>query len=668
MISSRRRAGDGVAVGADVRRRRLRQALTIRQVERRLLALFAEGRIDGTVHTCLGQEWTGVALAEVLRSGDFILSNHRCHGHFLAWTDDVEGLIAEVTGRRTGVCGGRGGSQHLAAPGFLSNGIIGGMAPVAAGLALAAKRRAAGNVVALFLGDGAMAQGVVFEALNAAAVFRVPLLVICEVNGIAQSTVVAEVQAGTPADRARAFGIDTFEVDGRNLDALFGAAARAVELVRRHEGPALLAVSTTRLGPHSKGDDTRPADEIERLRRADPLTMILAEAEAETLALIAAVDARIERAVAAALAAPAATEPEPSSPPSLPPNAPAIARPGQSSGDPRQIEAVRNGLGDALANDPRVILLGEDIAGDYGGAFKATAGLAARFPGRTLNTAISEAGLVGLGTGLALAGFRPIVEIMFGDFLGLAFDQLLNHAAKFGHLGDGQIKVPLIVRTPMGGRRGYGPTHSQSIEKHFVGVPGLTVAAIHHRTDARAFLARLTAAVESPHLLIENKTAYGRRLTEGRLDGFDYLENDDIFPTLTIRPALPPDLTIFCYGGALIEVEAAVGQLFDQDEIVCEVICPTLLHPLDTTGLRRSALRSGRVLSVEEGQGSAGIGAEAVAQLLETGASGGTASLIQRISAHPSAIAAAVGVEARQLPSAATIIEAARRLMGKGKE
>ena len=199
------------------------RAMLIRGVEQRLLSLFAEGKLFGTVHTCIGQEWTGIAVAEALIEGDVIFTNHRGHGHFLARTGDVDGLIAEVMGKQSGVCGGRGGSQHLCAGGVFSNGIQGGIVPVSAGIALAQQLQETGRIAVVFIGDGTLGEGAIYEALNIASKWQLPLLVVLENNRYAQSTPQSQTLAGEIEARAAAFGIvaeraDTWDPD----DALGG--------------------------------------------------------------------------------------------------------------------------------------------------------------------------------------------------------------------------------------------------------------------------------------------------------------------------------------------------------------------------------------------------------------------------------------------------------------
>ena len=304
----------------------------------------------------------------------------------------------------------------------------------------------------------------------------------------------------------------------------------------------------------------------------------------------------------------------------------------------------------------RIILLGEDIAGPYGGAFKVTQTLSASFPGRVRNTPISEAALVGLGNGLALHGWLPVCEIMFGDFLTLAFDQWLNHAAKFHYMYNEQVRVPLIVRTPMGGKRGYGPTHSQSLEKHFLGVPGTCVLALHARYDPGLVYDTLFTTIDRPTLVIENKLLYGVRVSDQAPAGFVLEHTADLFPTTRLRPVRPPDVTILCYGGLVHEVERAVERLFDEYEVICEVLCPLQLYPLNPWPLVTSVQQSGRLLVVEEGVSFAAFGAEVVAQLVENAP--GVLRQVRRLAAPQHPILSCGPLEKALLPGEQHVIEA----------
>ena len=239
-------------------------AFLIRSFEERLLKLFSEGKLFGTVHTCIGQEFTGVAVASQLIDGDLMVSNHRCHGHYLARTGDADGLMAEVMGRITGICGGRGGSQHICAHGVYSNGIQGGMTPVSAGMALTQKLNQTGNVVITFIGDGTLGEGTLYETLNIISKWDLPMMIVLENNLYAQSTSQTLTLAGDICARAEAFGIDTYHGTTVNPKALQDLMAKAVGKMRSESRPAFFRVDTSRLMAHSKGDDDRPKDELAR--------------------------------------------------------------------------------------------------------------------------------------------------------------------------------------------------------------------------------------------------------------------------------------------------------------------------------------------------------------------------------------------------------------------
>ncbi len=247
----------------------LERLLLIRTFEQSLLSLFTEGRLTGTTHTCLGQEYIPVALRPLLEPEDFIFSNHRGHGHYLARFEDPEGLLAEIMGREGAVCGGVGGSQHIYRSGYLSTGIQGESMPIAAGVALSLKRRVEGGLAVAYIGDGTWGQGAVYETLNIAQLWRLPLQVIVENNGIAQSTPAKLHMAGTIADRARAFGIGYQCVRTVDIAEIRRALAEPIAEARRAPQPLIVEFETRRLGPHSKGDDTRDAAEIEAFHAGD---------------------------------------------------------------------------------------------------------------------------------------------------------------------------------------------------------------------------------------------------------------------------------------------------------------------------------------------------------------------------------------------------------------
>jgi TPP-dependent pyruvate/acetoin dehydrogenase alpha subunit len=264
-----------------------RQMLRIRVFETALLENFSKGLFRGTTHTSLGQEANAVGVLTPLQPGEAVFSNHRCHGHFLAYGGDPRGLFAELMGRATGVCGGRGGSQHLHWRDFYSNGILGSTVPVAAGAALAEKRAGSGRATVVFLGDGTFGEGVVYEALNMAALWKLPILFVVEDNGIAQTTPLSLHLAGSLAGRFEAFGITARELDTSDVEEILPAAAGALADIRTGSGPRALILHTCRFGPHSKGDDTRALEAVAKMQaERDPLLIQARRLDADSLARI----------------------------------------------------------------------------------------------------------------------------------------------------------------------------------------------------------------------------------------------------------------------------------------------------------------------------------------------------------------------------------------------
>lgn len=654
----------------------LKRALTIRKVEERLLKLFSEGKLFGTVHTCIGQELVGVSVARCLNDGDTLFSNHRGHGHYLAYRENILGLIGEIMGKSVGICGGRGGSQHVQHDGFYSNGIQGGIAPVTVGMAFANvlkqsgfvaganHARAAKGVSVVYIGDGTLGEGALYESLNIASKWSLPVVFVNENNLFAQSTSQTQTLAGDINARAEAFGIKTYHSNTWDWAQLFASMKSCIDEVRESGRPAWHRVDTFRLMAHSKGDDNRPEDYVQPFRERDPINTLSREFKDDPRwqAWTREIDETIEEAVRIADSAPWGNVDT------------SISRNQERTSAYRWsdlsfekdkcVAGVRKALEEALDTRPNVVIIGEDIESPYGGAFKATQGLSAKHPQRVRNTPISEAAIAGMGNGLAMRGMLPVVEIMFGDFLTLCADQWINHAAKFKFMFNDKVTIPVILRTPMGGKRGYAATHSQSIEKHFVGLPDTQVLVLNHRYSPLELYRSLFASIDRPTLVIENKMLYGQTISSEAPAGFDLLRSDDAFPTVWMRPRLghgEPELTIVALGGESIDAESAAIQLLTEHDIACDVFMPTRLYPFDVGVLEDSLSRTRRVLVVEEGQGFASVSSEILAQCAERFGHLGLA--MRRCTACPCPIPAARPLEQHCLPSAQTIIDKALEVM-----
>ena len=315
--------------------------------------------------------------------------------------------------------------------------------------------------------------------------------------------------------------------------------------------------------------------------------------------------------------------------------------------------AIRAALEEEMERDESVILIGEDIAA-YGGAFKLTAGIAERFGReRVLNTPIAEGGFVGVAIGAAMTGLRPVAEIMFMDFITLAVDQLVNHAAKFRYQFGEQCRVPIVVRCPAGAGRGYGPTHSQSLERFFVATPGLRVVAPATATDAKGML-KSAIRCDDPVIFIESKILYGR---QGEVPEGDY-----VTPLDQARVAREgADVSLIAYS-RMVEEALKAAEALAELGVEAEVLDLRSLAPLDTAAIQATVEKTGRAVVVEEGTLTGGVGAEVVARIMET-----SFDFLQapprRVAAADAPVPSARVLEQAVIPDYRTIAEAAAEVV-----
>lgn len=607
----------------DLKREMLRRMWLIRAFEEHLSRAFAEGRLPTeAIHLSIGQEATAVGACFALRPTDTMTTTHRGHGHMIAKGADLDGMMAEIYGRATGLCKGKGGSMHVtdARVGALgANGIVGASALIAIGAALASKLRGSQSVSLAFVGDGATNQGMFHEAVNFAAVFNLPVIFIVENNQYAEFTPLAKHTRVTRlADRALAYGIPGVRVDGNDVWAVYEAVSEMVERARRGEGPALIECLTYRWCGHVEGESARyrPSEEVARWQARDPIRLWAERLQAEELLSAADVASLREEAEArvaeAARKAEAAPFPSPTSLTEdvFAPDPIALYRPSPPPPSTREItyaQALWEALAEEMARDPTVFLMGEDVS--HGGYFAVTAGLAEEFLGRVLDTPISEYAIVGAAVGAAMCGMRPVVEILFSDFLTTCMDPLVNQAAKLRYMSGGQYALPLVVRTPGGAGLGMAAQHSQSLEALFTGIPGLIVIAPSTPFDAKGLL---KAAIRSnnPVLFFENKLLY---LQTGKIPEGDYVVPIGVADVK--RPGR--DVTVVAIG-SMVPVALRVADELAQEGIEVEVIDPRTLVPLDLATILRSVMKTGRLVTVEEGALNHGFGAEIAARVAET--------------------------------------------------
>ncbi len=598
--------------------------ILIRAFEERLAQEFARGNLPTeAIHLSVGQEACAVGACFALRSNDYMTTTHRGHGHMLAKGADLKGMMAELFGKATGLCKGKGGSMHVtdARVGALgANGIVGASALIATGAALSAKQRGTGQVALAFFGDGATNQGMFHEALNFAAIFDLPVLYLIENNLYAEFTRAdRHTKVERLSDRAVAYGIPGLTVDGNDVWAVYQAIKEAVERARSGGGSTLIEGQTYRFHGHVEGESAeyRSTAEVEEWRERDPIrrwrkqlldTGILTEEQAAEIERQA--KGAVEEAVAFAQSSPDPTlqsitedifSPEPDY---LYGGELKVLATREVTGS----QAIREALAEEMRRDPAVYLLGEDVT--TGGYFAVTAGLADEFgPERVIDTPISEYAIVGTSVGAAMTGRRPIAEIQFSDFLTCCMDPIINQAAKLRYMSGGQYRLPLVVRAPGGAGIGMAAQHSQSLEALLTGIPGLIIIAPGTPYDAKGLL-KSAIRSNNPVLFFENKLLY---LSTGPIPEGEYLV--PIGAADVKRPGR--DVTLVAIGSMVSLALEAAEELSAEEGVEVEVVDPRTLVPLDLAAIVHSVVKTGRLVIAEEGHLNHGFGAEIVARVAD---------------------------------------------------
>jgi len=641
-----------------------RRMLLIRGFEQRVAHCYRDGEIPGFVHLSIGQEAAAVGACWPLRRTDVITSTHRGHGHCLAKGLEPLGMFAELLGREQGTNRGRGGSMHIADPGlgiFGANGIVAAGLPIAVGAAAAAQLRGDDTVAVAFFGDGAPAQGAFHEALNLAALWRLPVVFFCENNGYAEFSSESTQHATSLERRSAGYGVEYVGVDGNDVATTAAVMTDVVHAARAGRGPTVVEALTYRWHGHYEGDPQRyrSPDEVKAWQSRDPLLVHEQRLRAAGItddqirALETSVADELDRALdqARRLTPPKATSvtdyvlhPRPARRAPTPPDADAPHF--------RTMDAIRAALEAELAADERVFLAGIDVAA-AGNVFGITRGLRDQFGDRVRDTPISETAIIGLGVGAAMAGMRPVVELMYLDFLGVCFDQLLNQAAKLPFMTGGAAAMALTVRTQFGAGRSSGSQHSQSLEALLAHIPGLTVVMPATPADTYGLL---RAAIQDPNpvVFVEHRLLYGMK---GPQPPADHLV--PIGSAAVVREG--SDVTLVSFSRMLHEVIAASDQLAGEG-ISTEVIDLRTVAPLDVATILASVHKTGRLLIAHEACVPFGVGAEIAAVVAREGFWDLDAP-IERIGAAASPPPYAPELERAWLPDRHRIADAIRRLV-----
>ncbi len=666
----------------------LRQMMEIRALENNIANLLGKAVLKGASHLYAGQEAVAVGAVGALRDGDLVTSTHRGHGHAHAHGDTAakspeakqehyNKMMAEVLGKSGGYCKGKGGSMHIAdvSHGNLgATGIVGGNIPVAVGAALAQKLIGTDRVVLCFFGDGASNTGNFHESLNMASLWDLPMVFVVENNLYAMSVPWAKVsKLPDISTRACAYGIPGVTVDGMNVLEVRKAVVEAVDRARTGDGPTIVECKTYRYFGHSHSDprayrtreeeaEYRDRDPVQRLHKDMSVVGMLTEEEFEKTE--EAVQSKLDGAMQYSDASP---EPNPDQ---LYTDVFAPSKTTQQDieaekklrervrSDPNQrqisyAQALVEAMREEMKRDERVFIFGEDV-GLYGGAYGATRGLAEEFGDkRVIDTPISEATIGGAAVGAAMAGMRPVAEIMYVDFTPLAMDQIANQGGKNRYMFGGKTSVPMVVRTEGGAGRAIAAHHSQSLESLWTHFPGIYVVMPSTPYDAKGLL-KAAIRDDNPVMFIEHKMLYKEK---GPVPEEEY-----IIP-LGVADIKRPgkDLTIVTYS-RMVGRSLEAAEILAKEGIDVEVIDLRTLKPLDTDTVITSIKKTGRFVGVTESYENTSFINEVMAVINEQAFDWLDAPMI-RVAAANVPVPRAEILEDLAIPNTKRIVEACRKVM-----
>lgn len=585
-----------------------------------MLRLIRQGRLSKWF-SGYGQEAIAVGCTLALRPTDSLLPMHRNLGLWTTRGVPLRPLMCQLMGRVGGYTGGRDRTFHFGLPekriyGMISH--LGAMWPVACGLGLAAQLDSRDDVALALLGEGASREGDFHEALSLAAIWKLPVLFVVENNGYGLSTPTREaIPVDDIADAAAGYGIPGVKVDGNDLNAVMEAVSAAADRARAGEGPTLLEMKTFRMRGHEEASGTKyvPQELFDQWKPLDPVERYIARGieegtftQEDVDALRKEISAEIEEVAEFALTQPEATSTHEKELGDVFAPSPTFSEPERpASREIRFIDAISEALDLAFSRNPKVILMGQDVA-EYGGVFKVTQGFVERYgKARVRNTPIMESGVLGAALGLALEGFTPIVEMQYGDFISCGFNQIVNNLGTTHYRWGGNVNV--TIRAPFGGGIGAGPFHSQSMEAWFTHAPGLKVVVPATPADAGGLL---LASLEDPNpvLFFEHKLLY--RALKG-------------FAPETWAPIPLGKARIAREGQHLTLVSWGVGVLWAQQEaehwakegVEIEVVDLRTLVPWDQETVLASVRKTNRLVVLHEAWRTGGFGAEIAAEMAE---------------------------------------------------
>jgi 2-oxoisovalerate dehydrogenase E1 component len=655
-----------------------RQLTRIRAVDKAIQAGLSSGKFMFTYWPMTGQESIPATIAQLTTARDYMITTYRGIHDQVAKGVPLEGLFAEALGRIDGVNKGKGGSPHISDPSsgsMLTTAIVGAGAPIANGLALAARFRGEDRVTIVNFGDGATSIGAIHEAMNLAGVWKLPVIFLCQNNQIGEYTRIPDYTASKDfASRAAGYGFKGVRLDANDVRGFYQGMKTVIDEVRQGKGPVFVEAVTNRLGPHAGVGDSHdiPAEELKAAKDAWPVPRtraLLLETgvctEKQLAEIEDAAQAEVEAALTKALASQVTPQKETLidvyADPSVPPRRGHYPRREAEAAPKGEVktmlvkDAVRDAQDLAMAQDKSVFILGEDIGDPPGGVFKTSDGLQKKYGARVRPTPIAEQAIIGVGIGASLVGFRPVAEIMFNDFAGVCIDQIYNHAAKQRYMSGGATHVPMTIRMMAGGGLGgFGAQHSQSMEAWLLHSPGLKVTYPSTPFDAKGLLLSCIFD-DDPCVQIESiKLLY---TFKGEVPAGDYR-----IPLGVAKVRREgSDITLITYGWQVHECLAAAEAL-QKEGINAEVLDLRTLVPLDYHRVLDSVKKTGHALVVHAATEFCGFGAE-IASTINEELFGKLKAPASRLGADYAPIAYSREIEMNQVPKSASIAARVREVM-----
>jgi 2-oxoisovalerate dehydrogenase E1 component len=652
------------------------QMARIRAVDKAVQAGLSSGKFMFTYWPMTGQECIPATISQLTTERDYMITTYRGIHDQVAKGVDLYGMFAEALGREDGVNKGKGGSPHISDPSsgsMVTTAIVGAGAPIANGLAIAAKERGEDRVTIVNFGDGATSIGAVHEAMNLAGAWKLPVIFMCQNNTWGEYTRIPTYTASPNFfGRAEALGFKGVQLDGNDPAAFYKGMKEVIDYVREGKGPVFVEAMTYRLGPHAGVGDNYNAtkDELAAGKERAPYEKtraLLLEAgissEEELTALEAAAKAEVEDAIARALESTVTPQSETlidvfADADSVPKRGhyPVREAEGELSGPTEtmtMVQAVLSAQTLAMEANKEVFILGEDVGDPQGGVFGTNKGLQDKYGDRRVRpTPIAETAIIGAALGASIAGMNPIAEIMFVDFLGVCLDQIVNHAAKQRYMSGSATHAPMTIRVQLGGGMGgFGAQHSQSLEAWLTHAPGVKVLYPSNPIDAKGLL---LSAINDPDPVVVMESMMLLYTQKAEVPTGDYR-----IPLGVAKVKREgTDVTLISYGWELLNCLAAAEELA-KEGISVEVLDLRSLVPIDYHRILQSVKKTGRAVVVHAAVEFCGLGAEICSTINEE-LWGQLKAPAVRLGAEYAPIAYSKDIETNQVPNAGSIIARVR--------